>query len=149
MCRERHSGRPVALFESSHYAEAALASVSNPVQMSENGISIELSKAQVNRVVREAVDDAGLLARVGAVERLRFRASPAQLDDRRLSCSLLRGLMVLGCFPDDGGSRSVTHVAQELDLSGSTTHRYISTLVEVGLLERDPKTREYRLAVRG
>ncbi len=29
-------------------------------------------------------------------------------------------------------------------MSPSTTHRYASTLVELGLLERCPKTRKYR-----
>ena len=114
--------------------------------MSENGISIELSKAQINRVIREAVDDGGPL---GLVEDLDFRASPAQLDDRRLSRSLLRGLLVLASLPADGAGRSVTDVAHELDMVASTTHRYISTLLEVGLLERDSVSREYRRQVRG
>jgi DNA-binding IclR family transcriptional regulator len=43
----------------------------------------------------------------------------------------------------------MTDVAHELEMGASTTHRYISTLVEVGLLERDPVSRKYRLAVRG
>jgi DNA-binding IclR family transcriptional regulator len=30
-------------------------------------------------------------------------------------------------------------------MGASTTHRYVSTLLEVGLLERDPVSREYRL----
>jgi DNA-binding MarR family transcriptional regulator len=117
--------------------------------MSENGISIELSKAQVNRVIREAVEDGGLLGRVGETEKLGFRASPEQLDDPGLSSSLLRGLMVLVSFPADGAGRSMTDVADELEMGTSTTHRYVSTLLEVGLLERDPVSRKYRLAVRG
>jgi DNA-binding MarR family transcriptional regulator len=117
--------------------------------MSENGISIDLSKAQVNRVIREAVEDDGLLGLVGKTEKLGFRASPEQLEDRGLSTSLLRGLMVLASFPADGAGRSMTDVAFELDMGLSTVHRYVSTLVEVGLLERDPVSRKYRLAVRG
>jgi DNA-binding MarR family transcriptional regulator len=117
--------------------------------MAESRISIELSKAQVNRVIREAVEDGGLLGQVGETEKLGFRASPEQLDDRGLSSSLLRGLMVLASFPGDGVGRSMTDVAHELEMGASTTHRYISTLVEVGLLERDPVSRKYRLAVRG
>jgi DNA-binding IclR family transcriptional regulator len=31
-------------------------------------------------------------------------------------------------------------------MNPSTTHRYLATLVAVGLLEQDPHTREYRLA---
>ncbi len=126
-----------------------LALLSGPVQMSENGISIELSKAQVNRVIREAVEDDRLLGLVEQTEKLGFRASPEQLEDRGLSTSLLRGLMVLACFPADGAGRSMTDVALELEMGVSTVHRYVSTLVEVGLLERDPVSRKYRLAVRG
>jgi hypothetical protein len=33
--------------------------------------------------------------------------------------------------------------------AASTTHRYISTLVEVGVLERDPASRHYRLPRKG
>jgi hypothetical protein len=120
--------------------------------MSEHGITIELSEAQVDRVVREAGEDGGLLpGLVGGIEDVEFgfRVSPAPLDDPRLSRSLLRGLMVLASFPVDGAARSVTDVADELDMWPSTTHRYISTLVEIGLLEREPASRKYRRAVRG
>ena len=119
------------------------------VQMSEHGIMIELSADQVDRVVREAGKDTGLLGLVGGMEDLvGFWASPAQLDDPRFSRSLLRGLMVLASFKPDGASREVTDVARELEMGASTIHRYASTLVEVGLLERDPVSREYRRAVR-
>jgi len=47
------------------YADAAPTEVSDPTKMAESRISIELSKAQVNRVIREAVEDGGLLARWG------------------------------------------------------------------------------------
>ena len=117
--------------------------------MSERGVTIELSKAQVERVVREAGKDAGLLGLAGGMEELDFRASPEQLDDLRLSHSLLLGLMVLASVPAGGAARSVKEVADELELGASTTHRYALTLLEVGLLERDPVSREYRRAVRG
>ncbi len=38
-------------------------------------------------------------------------------------------------------------MASQLGMSPSTTHRYVSTLVEFGLLERSPRTRKYRLAL--
>ncbi len=66
----------------------------------------------------------------------------------RFSRSLLRGLMVLASFPADGSDRSVTDVAKQLGMGVSTTHRYASTFVEVGVLERDPISRRYRLAKR-
>jgi len=117
--------------------------------MAESGISIELSQAQINRVLREAAEDDGFLGLLGGLEAIDIHPSSAQLDDPRLSRSLLRGLMVLAFIAADGTGRSVTDVANELDLGVSTTHRYISTLVEVGLLERDPVSRQYRLTVRG
>jgi hypothetical protein len=113
--------------------------------MPEDAIMIELSKAQIDRVVREAGRDGGLLGLVGVMEGLvGFRASGAQLDDPRFSRSLLKALMVLASFTPGGASRQVTDVAHELEMGLSTTYRYASTLVEVGLLEREPVSREYR-----
>jgi predicted transcriptional regulator len=120
--------------------------------MSENRITIELSKAQIDRVIREATEDDGLLGLLGLLggrRELDAQSSPEQLDDQRLSRSLLLGLMILTSFRTNEVDRSVTDVARQLDLSVSTAHRYISTLVHVGLLARDPRSRRYRLARRG
>ncbi len=73
-------------------------------------------------------------------------AFPAQMEDRRLSRSLLSGLLVLSCFPADGGYLGIAELARMLDMNTSTTHRYVTTLLAVGLLERDSATRRYRLA---
>ena len=67
------------------------------------------------------------------------------MEDNRFSQSLLRGLMVLASFPRDGTPRQITEVAKQLGFGASTTHRYAVTLVELGLLERDPVSRHYRL----
>jgi hypothetical protein len=120
-----------------------------PVQMPQNGITIELSQAQINRVVLEAAQDGGLVGLLGGLDEFDVQMSSVQMDDARLSRSLLRGLMVLASFPADGVPRSVTDVAHQLDMGVSTTHRYISTLVEVGVLERDPASRQYRLPRKG
>ena len=66
-------------------------------------------------------------------------------SDPRLSRSLLRGLSILTRFGPDGSSRGIVELARELGMSASTTHRYASTLVQLGLLERCPETRRYRL----
>jgi DNA-binding MarR family transcriptional regulator len=66
--------------------------------------------------------------------------------DQGLSRSLLNGLLVLACFPEDDGDLGVTELAQRLGMNASTAHRYASTLLRVGLLARDPDTRRYRLA---
>lgn len=69
---------------------------------------------------------------------------PWQLDDARLSRTLLLGLMVFACFRPNGEYRRVSEIAQALKMTPSTAHRYLSTLVAVGLLEREPKLRMYR-----
>lgn len=73
--------------------------------------------------------------------------APPELDacDRRLSRSLLRGLAILACFTVEQPERGILELARELDLSASTTHRYVLTLLELGLLERCPRSRRYRL----
>jgi hypothetical protein len=70
---------------------------------------------------------------------------PADYVDPRLSRSLMRGLSILTCFGPDGGARGIVELAGDLGMSPSTAHRYALTLVELGLLERCPKTRKYRL----
>jgi hypothetical protein len=70
---------------------------------------------------------------------------PADCVDPRLSRSLMRGLSILTCFGPDGGARGIVELAGDLKMSPSTAHRYALTLVELGLLERCPKTRKYRL----
>jgi hypothetical protein len=72
----------------------------------------------------------------------------AEADERRLSRSLLSGLLVLACFPIDGSSLGIAELARRLKMSPSATHRYVSTLLAAELLERDSETRRYRLARR-
>lgn len=66
-------------------------------------------------------------------------------EDARLSRSLLRGLSVLTCFGPDNEERGIIELADLLGMSASTTHRYVTTLVELGLLERSTRSRKYRL----
>lgn len=70
-------------------------------------------------------------------------------EDKSFSHSLLIGLEVLTCFPLDGTERGVADVAEQLNMNNSTVHRYMSTLLRIGLLERNPDTRWYRVASSG
>jgi hypothetical protein len=111
-------------------------------------VRIELSRSQVDRIVRDAADGGSmsvLLAGLKDIHQVLSR-EPRQLDDSRLSRSLLAGLLMLASFPADGSYLGNAEIARLLDMNPSTTHRYVSTLVAVGLLERDPATRRYRLA---
>ncbi|HEV2973736.1 MAG TPA: helix-turn-helix domain-containing protein [Solirubrobacteraceae bacterium] len=140
-----------------------------------DSITITLSPAQIDAVVRAASrGDApsisalvaeslaerrrrtnGRSAKARGTDRRPSRTSaggargylPSDTDDPRLSRSLLRGLSLLAGFGDDGGERGIVELADELGMSASTAHRYALTLVELGLLERDPRTRKYRLPV--
>jgi IclR helix-turn-helix domain len=118
-------------------------------------VSITLSRNQIDHVIRAALgDDVGpsmsvLVAGVGfhrdhARHALSARYRSLQ-DNRRLSRSLLSGLLVLSCFPPEGADLGIKDISQELELNTSTVHRYVLTLVAAGLLERDPDTRRYRL----
>jgi hypothetical protein len=116
-------------------------------------VLIELSKSQVDQVVRSAGQGGTLSVLLSAVRDPHWPLAldseewsyPAQMEDRRLSRSLLSGLLVLSCFPPDGGYLGIAELARMLDMNTSTTHRYVTTLLAVGLLERNPGTRKYRL----
>jgi IclR helix-turn-helix domain len=141
-----------------------------PVASDERAISITLSAAQVDEVVRAAshgrapsistlIADS-LKAPLPGHDAPRKRSlgtPPAagsagarggylpSSSDPRLSRSLLRGLSLLTVFGPDGDERGIVELAEDLGMSPSTAHRYALTLVELGLLERHPKTRKYRL----
>ncbi|HTD08112.1 MAG TPA: helix-turn-helix domain-containing protein [Solirubrobacteraceae bacterium] len=117
-------------------------------------VTIELSKAQVDQVVRTAGEGGTMSVLLSALKDPKWTLAvdsdewsyPVQMEDRRLSRSLLSGLLVLSCFSAAGGSLGIAELARRLDMNTSTTHRYVTTLLAVGLVERDPSTRRYRLA---
>jgi IclR helix-turn-helix domain len=110
-------------------------------------VTITLTDWQVERVVEASAGSrlAALPAGLDEFGQLRGTVMPL-LDDTAFSRSTLRALLVLGAFPADGTERELTDVARQLDLSPSTTHRYIGTWMAVGLLEQHPRSRRYRRA---
>jgi DNA-binding MarR family transcriptional regulator len=119
--------------------------------MTDSAITIELTSKQVERIIRGASsrDFASDLMRGLADNQAPTPDFEALSDSPRLSRSLLLGLLVLACFPADGSTVAVTQVAERLGMSASTTHRYMTTLLAVGLLEQDSRTRRYRIPVDG
>ncbi len=129
-----------------------------------NDISITLSPVQVEHVMRAAsrtrdgvVSNLLLVALNHAydpppgagrgayeLQRASQAALDAALEDPQLSQSLLRGLSVLACYGPNRPWRSIVEIAHHLDMSPSTTHRYVKTLKTIGLMEQDPATRAYR-----
>jgi hypothetical protein len=111
-------------------------------------VSIELTLAQVDQVVRGAAGAGAMSVLLSGLEDVRGKLDTKieQLEDPRLSQSLLAGLMMLSMLPADGSYLKNADIARALDMNASTAHRYVSTLLAVGLVERDPATRRYRLA---
>jgi IclR family transcriptional regulator, pca regulon regulatory protein len=68
-------------------------------------------------------------------------------SEPRYSQSLARGLAILECFRPARPMRRIADIADELGMSRSTTHRYVTTLVALGYLEQDT-SRKYRLSLR-
>ena len=69
-------------------------------------------------------------------------------DDSASSQSLERGLAILGAFTPDRPALGISELALRLNLTRSTTHRYVATLAKLGYLDQDEATRKYRLAIR-
>jgi IclR family transcriptional regulator, pca regulon regulatory protein len=69
------------------------------------------------------------------------------LREPRYSQSLERGLAILVCFSGERPVWGISDLADELGMSRSTTHRYVTTLVALGYLEQGDR-RKYRLGLR-
>lgn len=114
-------------------------------------ISITLTRAQISHVLHQAQGTTGIAAALSGLpdnDKL-AQAYNTIKGEQELSRSLLVGLVVLRCFPEDGSSMGVKEVADILKTQSiSTTLRYIKTLLAVGLLEQEPKTRRYHLSGR-
>jgi hypothetical protein len=118
-------------------------------------VAIMLSRNQVDHVVRAALGEDAVPSVSGMVAGTGFHRTHARQvlssryralqENRRLSRSLLAGLLVLSCFPPEGLDMGIKDISEQLELNTSTVHRYVLTLVAAGLLERDPDTRRYRL----
>jgi IclR helix-turn-helix domain len=117
-------------------------------------IRLELTKAQVECVIRATADTngpslnlllSGLVTEQAITEGSLEERYCEELESGRLSHSLFRGLLILALFISGEEGRGVVEVARQLGLSPSTTHRYMTTLVAFGLLVQDPATRKYRL----
>lgn len=63
------------------------------------------------------------------------------------SKSLEKGLKILSLFNRDSPVMTQSEIAKTLDLNMTSTYRYINTLVEMGYLEKDAKTKEIRPAI--
>jgi IclR helix-turn-helix domain len=121
----------------------------------ERPVTIALTRTQVDHVVRTALGgrpfadaSSGLPGRSlhdAPIRKALSERYRGLQGNRRLSRSLLAGLLVLSCFSPEGTELGIKDISDQLDLNSSTVHRYVATLLAAGLLERDPDTRRYRL----
>jgi len=111
-------------------------------------VRIELTSAQIDRIVRQASGAGNMSVLLSGLQAARGTIQDNQrlLDDPRMARSLLLGLIVLSGVPADGSEIGVIDLAHQIGLGDSTTYRYVATLLSVGLIERDPRTRRYRLS---
>jgi IclR helix-turn-helix domain len=146
------AGRENARGSDRHRSQA---SAQGRAEQHESAVAITLSRNQVDHVMRAALGDGAVMSVPAVLAGSGFHRSHvreaigaryrALQDNRRLSRSLLAGLLVLSCFPPEGSDMGIKDISEQLELNTSTVHRYVLTLVAAGLLERDPDTRRYRL----
>jgi hypothetical protein len=110
-------------------------------------VLIALAPAQVDHVVR-AAEGCGRFQAVlaGLASGAVFDACSGELENRKLSRSLLMGLLVLATLPADGSKMGVAEIARSLGINTSAAHRYVTTLRAAGLVDQDPVIRRYGLA---
>jgi IclR family KDG regulon transcriptional repressor len=58
-----------------------------------------------------------------------------------------RALQILCCFDDKNPERGVSEIAQVVGLHKATTHRIVTTMVNLGFLERAGAGQKYRLGI--
>ena len=63
------------------------------------------------------------------------------------SKSLEKGLKILSLFNRETPALTQSEIAKTLGLNMTSTYRYITTLVELGYLEKDTKTKEIRISI--
>lgn len=73
--------------------------------------------------------------------------SGARLTEPRYSQSLETGLLVMKGFSNTEPLQGIADVADRMEASRSTVHRYMTTLVALGMLEQDSLSRRYRVSL--
>jgi IclR family transcriptional regulator, KDG regulon repressor len=58
-----------------------------------------------------------------------------------------RALEIMCCFDDKNPERGISEIAQVVDLHKATTHRIVTTMVNLGFLERAGDGQKYRLGM--
>lgn len=107
--------------------------------------SLVLNDAQIEQIIREAGSKhvSALLAKLSEDS---LRKAIESIEGNGLSQSLLLGLLIYTALPTDGSDLGINQLGRALSINLSTIHRYIATLLAMGLVKRDPRSRRYRKA---
>ncbi|MBV9599609.1 MAG: IclR family transcriptional regulator, partial [Chloroflexi bacterium] len=66
---------------------------------------------------------------------------------RRLSGSVGKAFQILAAFSVQRPELTASQIAAEIGMDRSTTHRFLTTLLDIGAVVRDPATRRYGLGL--
>jgi len=69
-------------------------------------------------------------------------------EKQYFSTSLEKGLKILSLFDPDSPNLTQTEISRKMGLNMTSTYRFANTLVNLGYLEKDPKTKVLRLGNR-
>ncbi len=123
----------------------------NEIAKKKTRLIIKLTEEQENYLLSQILErdktQDWLLGRQDVWEPRRAQAEAAwrNLSDARLSQGVVRAFAIITALSPVGTERRLSDLADALGMSASTTHRYVKTLVQIGLLERTA-SRLYRLS---
>lgn len=69
-------------------------------------------------------------------------------ENKYFSTSLEKGLKILSLFSTDAPSLTQSEISRTVGVNMTSTYRFVNTLVRLGFLEKDAKTKELRLGMR-
>lgn len=73
---------------------------------------------------------------------------PTQSDDPLAVRSVEKTFRILSAFDEQHPSLSLIQLATAIDMDKSSTQRFTHTLVQLGYLSKDPKSKQFRLTVK-
>ncbi len=68
-------------------------------------------------------------------------------ENQYFSTSLEKGLKILSLFTKESPSLTQSEISRTIGLNMTSTYRFVNTLVKLGYLEKDAKTKELRLGI--
>jgi Fic family protein len=108
-------------------------------------LAIELHDDQINAVLEHASEARReLWELIMTAVRDPLSIEDGRLDSSKVSHTLLRGLWLLVRIQAHGEWIGVNELATVTGMKSSTVHRYLTTLLAFGLIERHGHSRRYR-----